>query len=160
MENTNVAPGLFLLKLWSFLKPWPGGRWLFHRILFWKVPYTGSIRGRVLVLRPGYCQVRLHDRRRVRNHLRSIHAVALVNLGEMTSGLAMLVGLPANVRGIVIHLSIDYMKKARGSLIAESHCELPHVDDEMTWEVTTEIYDQAGDTVARTRIRWQLDNQA
>lgn len=158
MENTNAAPGSFFLKLWSFLNAWPGGRWVFHRILFWKVPYTGSIRGQVQALRPGYCQVRLHDRRRVRNHLRSIHAVALVNLGEMTSGLAMLVGLPANVRGIVVHLAIDYLKKARGTLIAESRCELPRVEGEMTWEVTTEIRDQAGDTVARTTIRWQLDN--
>ena len=160
MENTNAAPGLFLLNLWSFLNAWPGGRWVFHRILFWKVPYTGSIRGQVLVLRPGYCQVKLRDRRQIRNHLRSIHAVALVNLGEMTSGLAMLVGLPANVRGIVIHLAIDYLKKARGTLIAESHCNIPEVEGEMTWDVTTEIRNQVGDTVARTTIRWQLDNLA
>jgi len=160
MENTKAAPGLFLLKLWLFLNPLPGGRWVFHRILFWKVPYTGSISGQVQVLRPGYCQVSLRDRRRVRNHLGSIHAVALVNLGEMTSGLAMLTGLPTNVRGIVAHLAIEYLKKARGTLIAESHCELPQVDGEMTWEVTAEIRDQVGDTVARTSIRWQLDNLA
>ena len=157
MENTKTAPGLFLLKLWSSLISWPGGRWVFHRILFWKVPYSGSIGGRVQILEPGYCQISLHDRRRLRNHLHSIHAVALVNLGEMTSGLAMLSGLPANVRGIVIHLAIDYFKKARGTLTAECRCELPQVETEMTWEVFTEIRDQAGDTVARTICRWQLD---
>ena len=160
MENTNAAPGLFLLKLWSILNAWPSGRWVFHRILFWKVPYTGSIRGQVQALRPGYCQVSLRDHRRVRNHLRSIHAVALVNLGEMTSGLAMLAGLPANIRGIVVHLAIDYLKKARGTLIAESHCDIPEVEGEIVWDVITEIRDQDGDTVARTTTRWQLDNLA
>lgn len=160
MESTRIAPGLFLLKLWSLLNNWPGGRWVFHRILFWKVPYTGSIHARVEVLRPGYCRVSLRDRRRLRNHLRSIHAVAMVNLGEMTSGLAMLTGLPRNVRGIVVHLAVDYFKKARGNLTAECRCTLPQVDCEMAWEVFTEIQDQAGDTVARTMTRWQLDNLA
>lgn len=160
MEDFSTAPGLLLLKLWLLLNRWPGGRRVFHRVLFWKVPYTGSIRGHIQVLKPGYCKVRLHDRRRVRNHLHSIHAVALVNLGEMTSGLAMLVGLPANIRGIVVHLKTDYFKKARGTLTAECHCELPEIESEMTYEVLTEIRDQSGDTVARTITLWQLNNLA
>ena len=160
MESNKKTPGLLLLKLWSRLNGWPGGRWLFHRVLFWNVPYTGSIHGQVEVLQPGYCRVSLRERRRLQNHLRSIHAIALANLGEMTSGLAMLTGLPSNVRGIVVHLAIDYFKKARGNLVAESHCRLPQVDGEVTWEVITEIQDQVGDTVARTTTRWQLDNLA
>lgn len=156
MTQTKSPVSHKLITLWNRLNAFPGGLWLFNRILSWQVPYTGSIKSQVLELKPGYCKVKLRDRRSVRNHLNSIHAVALVNLGEQTSGLAMLAGLAPNVRGIVINISIEYLKKARGTLIAECHSDIPEVTDDTEFQVLANIVDQDQDIVARTTVTWRL----
>lgn len=150
------APGERLRALWRRLSPYPGGTWLFSRLLGWMAPYSGTIGARVVQLEPGHARVVLADRRRVRNHLDSIHAVALVNLAEQATGLAVLMGLPPDVRGILTGLTITYQKKARGRLIAECRCAIPAVTGNTDYEAVATITDAAGDVVAQAVARWRL----
>lgn len=155
--TNSPSPGQRILHLWQKLTPLPGGSWAFCRLLGWMVPYSGSIGPRVLALEPGHARVSLRDRRSVRNHLNSIHAVALVNLGELTSGLAMITALPPKIRSIVTGLEMQFLKKARGVLVAECRCTIPGNIGESTVQVVhADIVDQAGDVVARASVTWLL----
>ena len=146
-----------LIKWWKKLNRLPAGDRLFSIFLGMYAPYSGSISARVESLSPGQARVSIRDRRRVRNHLKSIHAIALINLGEIATGLAMLSTIPDTMRGIVLGLEAEYLKKARGRLTADASFELPvDIVDNSPVKVTAEIFDQQGDVVTRVHASWLL----
>jgi acyl-coenzyme A thioesterase PaaI-like protein len=150
------SPGKALLQLWRRLTPLPGGKWLFARIFGWRVPYSGSVRPRIVVLEPGHAEVEIPDRRANRQHLGSIHAIALLNVAEQASGLALLTGLPEGIRGIVTGISMQYLRKARGTIRAVCHVSVPTVAADMEFDVMADCLDQSANVVARATVRWRL----
>ena len=153
------SPTGSIFEAWNRLRGLPGGTWIFSRFLGWKVPYTSSIGAHVRELGPGYARITLRDRHAVRQHLGSVHAVALTNLGEMASGLAMLAALEPGVRGIVTRLSAEYFKKARGTLTAIARVTVPQVTAPVEHTVTAEITDPANELVCRVTAVWRLDKK-
>lgn len=149
--------GEMLLRNWRRLSGVPGGRWVFSKLVGWKAPYTGSVRPRVEVLEPGFCRVTIRERRALRNPFRSIHAVALLNVAEAASGLATLAALPADVRGIITRLEIDFAKKARGRILAECRTTPPTTVTEPAPHVAeVHLLDESGTRVATARAVWTL----
>jgi acyl-coenzyme A thioesterase PaaI-like protein len=156
-QPSSSAAATSILRWWNRLSGLPGGLWLFSRLIGWKAPYSATIRAHVDEISPGYARVSLKDRYRVRNHLKSIHAIALINLGEIATGLAVLTAIPENMRGIVLGLNAEYLKKARGKLSATAEFKLPdEIIENTACEVTAELKDQSGDIVTIVRATWMI----
>ncbi len=143
------------MRLWKRLEPLPGGKWLFARMLGRSIPYTGSIGARIETLEPGHARVSLRDHRAVRNHLDCVHAIALANLGEIATGLAMLTAA-TSARGILVAIHTEYRKKARGTLVAECTATPPTVTEPVDVQVSAPITDSASDIVAVVTATWRL----
>jgi acyl-coenzyme A thioesterase PaaI-like protein len=143
--------------LWARTSRLPLGNRLFSRLVGRIAPYTGTIRSTVLELSDGHCKVELRDRPAVRNHLSSIHAVALMNLGEVATGLAVMHAIDGRGRGIVTELRMEYLKKARGTITATCDATLPATPGSHDLAVSGELHDEKGEVVARAHATWRLD---
>ncbi len=134
----------------------PEMRGAFNKTLGQLAPYSGTIEPNVEELSLGRAQVSMLDRPEIRNHLNSIHAVALMNLAELTTGLTVLFSCPENHRSIIVGLNIRYLKKARGTITAECGWDPPVEVSKSECVLDVTLCDQAGDTVAEAQSIWLI----
>lgn len=142
-----------LTRFWSTFAKVPGGKTLFSKALGLAVPYTGTIGASVEEIRHGYARVVMNDRRQVRNHLDSVHAIALVNLAELTGNLALIPSLPDGARVIISGISIEYLKKARGRVTATAEAIVPTTTKRQELEITVRLENSARELVAQAKLR-------
>ena len=143
-----------LLSLYRRITRWPAGHWLFSRLVCFKAPYFATIAPRIVALEPGRCEVRIHDRRRVHNHIGTVHAIALCNLAELAGGVMTDATIPAGMRWIPKGMTVEYLKNAVGTLHGVATPDIPLVQAASGYDlpVTVAVTDSAGDTVFRARI--------
>ena len=147
-------PGLeqTVIETWNRSKGSRLGRWLFSRGVRLISPYTGTIAARIETLEPGRSVATMRDRKAVRNHLRSIHAVALTNLIELSGSLAIIASMHPGTRMIPVRLESEFVKKARGTVTAEGSCAQPAPGFEGELQATVVVRDEVGDEVTRGRV--------
>ena len=153
--KTKTGPEL-IRTLWNKLGSLPGGPATVSTILGRAIPYSGSISPRIVRLGKGIAEITMQDRHRVRNHLNCVHAIALANLAEYATGLAINYSIPENARAILTGIQIQYLKKARGKLTAVSEFTLTFsaVVQPTHVEVPGVITDEKGVVVVRATANW------
>ena len=145
-DAANRTPRVF-----RRLSRFPFGKVLYSKLVNFYAPYTGTIRAVVIDLIPGRCTTEMKDRRSIQNHLRTVHAIALCNLCEMTMGLMVDATIPSHLRWIPRGMNVQYVKKARGRLSGRSWID-PDAFAPGDQSVPVEIQDMSGDIVARADI--------
>lgn len=143
-----------VLKMWQRLAGFPGGRWLFSRLLCLRVPYFATVRPVLTELAPFHAEARVRKRRRVQNHLGTVHVIAACNLAELVAGTMMEVSLPATHRWIPCGMETDYLQKATTDLYAVARLD-PETEFGEAREipVAVSVRDRHDREVVRARIR-------
>jgi acyl-coenzyme A thioesterase PaaI-like protein len=146
------------MRLWRRLGGSGFGRWLFTRIVCFKAPYFASISPLLTRLEPGRCEARLEHRRRVQNHIGTVHAIALCNLAELCAGLVTDVSIPRDMRWIPQDMTVRYLKKAAGRIaaVAVPATELRSAAEPYPATIEVELRDAAGQLVASADIHMWL----
>ena len=144
-----------LLRLHRKLTALPLGQWLFARAVCWQAPYFASIAPRIEVLEPGRCEVVIRDRRRVHNHIGTVHAIALCNMAELAGGLCTDVSIPASMRWIPKGMTVEYLAKAVGPMRARARLAAEPRAADAGYELPVEVVvrDRSNTAVFRADIR-------
>jgi acyl-coenzyme A thioesterase PaaI-like protein len=151
-----------VLELYRRITRWPAGHWLFARAVCWQAPYFASIAPRIDVLQPGRCEATIRHRRKVTNHIGTVHAIALCNLAELSGGLVTYVSIPRSMRWIPKGMQVEYLKKAVGTMRAVAIPDIPAVAADTGYQlpVSVVVSDPRGEPVFRARIAMWLSPKA
>ena len=143
------------LRRYRQLQGLPLGRWLFSRAIGFVAPYFSTIRPQVLQYEAGECRIRIADRRGVRNHIGTVHAIALCNLAELCGGMTIDSLMPRGLRWIPAGMSVRYLKKARGPITGRCLMSPQDVREGMV-QALVEARDAQGELVFDARIDFHV----
>ena len=117
--------------MWNKASGLPWGDRVFSLLFAQKAPYFASIRPRFLTIEPNHVELLIPKRRRVHNHLKTVHAIALCNGLEAAMGALAEVTIPADKRWIPKGMEVSYTAKATGDVtcVAETDPEQWTADD-------------------------------
>lgn len=111
-----------LLSLYSRATSLPAGDRIFSRLFCLKAPYFGTVRPRFTDLRPNYAELTIRRRRRVQNHIKTVHVIAICNGLEAAMGALAESTVPPHKRWIPKGMEVSYTAKATSDItcIAET----------------------------------------
>jgi acyl-coenzyme A thioesterase PaaI-like protein len=114
-----------VLELYTQVSRLPQGQRIFSKLFSLKAPYFGTVRPRFTDLRPNHAELVIRKRRRVQNHIGTVHVIAICNGLEAAMGALAEATVPAHKRWIPKGMDVSYTAKATSDItcIAETDPE-------------------------------------
>ena len=136
------------MSAWTKLSGKPFGKWMFSRFLSFKAPYFATISPRFIELRPGYCKIYVRKKRKVLNHIGTVHAIAMCNMAELAGGTMIDVTVPSTHRWIPKKMNVKYIAKAETNLYAIARLDqLPEFDESTEFPISVNVFNDSGKCV-------------
>jgi acyl-coenzyme A thioesterase PaaI-like protein len=147
-------PAVNLMSAYKTLERLPLGRRVFSVGYQFAAPYFLTIPVAIKEVEPGLASARMLQTPWVRNHLGTVHAIALCNLAEYTMGAVAEATIPATHRWVPKGMTVEYKAKARGTMHAIATLELPDpLEDRLELPVDISVRDGDDAEVFTATIR-------
>ena len=105
VDNINKLPGFMRSQSLSFA-------------VGSQVKFAGTAKVEILEMSATKLHARIKNRKRVQNHIGSVHAAAMALLAESVTGLVVGMSVPDDRVPVIKSMKIDYVKRAKGDLEA------------------------------------------
>ena len=119
-KNLNrLSKVVVSLRKWP--KPWRSA--LLNFAIRRTVKFVGTASVKVEMLDFNRSIMSLKNRKKVQNHIGTIHATAMALLAETATGMLVGMNIPDGKVPVLKSMKIDYLKRASGDMRAEAHLQ-------------------------------------
>lgn len=145
-STANKVLGLYRRAL-----RWPLGRQMFSAFAARKAPYFATISPLINELELNHCEILLRKRKRVQNHIGTVHVIAIANGLEMAMGFMAEASIPSHLRWIPKGMELSYPNKAPSDIRCTARVS-PEDWKPGDLPVAVEAVDSQGNTVVAGTI--------
>ncbi|MBN2695522.1 DUF4442 domain-containing protein [bacterium] len=139
----------FISKLPKVLKKTAFQNWIKYTI-----PFASQSRFELINFDKGICSIRMPLIKKNQNHIKTQHAIAIAQLGELTAGLSMISTLPENTLILLKELNVKYIKKGDTDLHSIVKLEFDNFSKKGDISTESEIKSISDELIAVVNCLW------
>lgn len=133
--------------------------WLLSFIIGRIVRFAGTAGSKVIKLTPNECVIVLPNKKKVQNHIGSVHAAAMALLAESATGFITGLSVPDSRILVIRKLELEYLRRASGDMKAVARFD----DEQIAYIQNTEkgeivvpvvVTDSTGTETVKAHMVW------